>query len=190
MRPHCGDLDVDTHYSANLYALAWLLVPICLYLHLQVPRSLCERHRRHLMPPLYVLAAVLALLEFVRVLPHATYDPEEVIAAFSTHITSARSLEALATTLADEAASSLLIRQSVLLALAGRRCSAVYLRGVRPDEVPETFQVEPLLATAGHYRPPVAGQGPLEWVRLAVALKASEKTVGLWLLGRRNPDEY
>jgi len=345
---------VDTHYSANLHALAWLLVPICLHLHLNVPRPLCERGQRYLMPSLYIVAAVVALLELSGVLPHATsglalplallaslgplswrvvfrpstaerhaaslmlvgvglaggpalvlwamptllgapvpkemalcavmfsvpllpfvyayalykhrlgaleprarrllglysflllygsafalvfsvagrwlnpsgrlvfdlavltafvvaaaplytrfqrfvgrlaygtrHDPQEVIATFSTRIASARSLEALARLLADEVAPSLLVRQSALLMLADGRCSTVYACGVRPDKVPDTFErVEPLLAATGRYRPPVAAQGPLDWVRLAVALQASEKVVGLWLLGQRDPDDY
>lgn len=350
-----GRPDVDIHYSANLHAPAWLLVPICLHLHLNVPRPLCKRGQRYLIPPLYIVAAILALLEFLRVLPCASFspalllalpaslgpllwrvvvrpstserpaaslmlagvalaggpalvlwavpawlgasaprgmalcaaifsvpllpfvyayalykhrlgalesrarrllglysflllygsafalvlsvadrrlnlsggspafalavltvfvvaaaplytrfqrlvcrmaygtrhNPEEVIAIFSTRIASAQSFEALARLLADEVAPCLLIRQSALLALRDGRCTTVYARGVRPDEMPETFErIEPLLATAGRYRPPATARGPLDWVRLAVMLEAGEKTVGLWLLGQRDPDDY
>ncbi|MGB8643726.1 MAG: HD domain-containing phosphohydrolase, partial [Anaerolineae bacterium] len=51
--------------------------------------------------------------------------------------------------------------------------------------------LDDLLAYAGHYRPPEeVRRDEFEWVRLAIVLKLGNQRVGVWLLGRRDPDDY
>ena len=50
-------------------ALAWLLLPVSLQLHLVVPSSLLQRHRRYFLVPLYVVTGIFAAFELVRILP-------------------------------------------------------------------------------------------------------------------------
>jgi hypothetical protein len=59
--------------SLALHALTWMLVPVYLRLHLLVPAFASLRHRRNLWLLLYMLAAVLAALELLQLLPSSAY---------------------------------------------------------------------------------------------------------------------
>lgn len=60
--------------SPTQRALAWLLVPVYLHVHLVVPSVLFPRMQRVLLPCLYILAAVLALLELLQQAPDGAYN--------------------------------------------------------------------------------------------------------------------
>jgi signal transduction histidine kinase len=68
----------------------------------------------------------------------------------------------------------------------------LYIRGADVAETelePRTF--ESLVGQSGRYRPEGGGlPSAFSWVRLIVPLKVRQKTTGLWLLGRRDPDDY
>ena len=124
----------------------------------------------------------------------AQHDPDEILRMFSERICMVLHGEALLQLLADEVAPSLLIRQSALYLLADGAADLVYARGVHLTETPETSeQVQRLLAEGGQYRPPLAqipdGTG-CDWVRLAVPLEIRKRTIGGWLFGRRDPDDF
>jgi PAS domain S-box-containing protein len=55
-------------------ALAWLLVPVYVHLHLSVPTPLVRWRRRYLFPALYVAALVPCLLELFQVLSRDAYN--------------------------------------------------------------------------------------------------------------------
>jgi PAS domain S-box-containing protein len=143
-----------------------------------------------------VIAALPLRVRFQRLIDRLAYgaehDPDDIIRVFANRIPAALSLEALTQLLADEAAPSLLIRQSALLLLADGDTSLIYARDVDPAEIPETpQQFRQLLVGAGRYRPPLAAaQGEFDWVRLAIPLEIRGNTAGLWLFGRRDPDDY
>ena len=129
------------------------------------------------------------------------YNLDEILRVFANRIPAALDREALVPLLADEVAPSLLIRQSALVLLVNEDTSLVYARGVSLRETPETpRQVQRLLAEAGRYRPPLAetaearNESPdrhgFDWVRLAIPLEIRKKTIGVWLFGRRDPDDY
>jgi PAS domain S-box-containing protein len=149
----------------------------------------------------FIVAALPLRVRFQQLIDRLAYgtehNPDDIIRVFASRIPAGLSLEALGQLLADEVAPSLLIRQSALLLLAdGSPCdgdtSTVYARGVNVAETPKTLhQVEQLLGGAGQYRPPLAeARGEFDWVRLVIPLQIREKTVGGWLFGRRDPDDY
>jgi signal transduction histidine kinase len=60
--------------SLALHALTWVLVPVYLHLHyLLVPTSPVPRRRRNLFFSLYILVAILAVLELLQLLPNSAY---------------------------------------------------------------------------------------------------------------------
>jgi PAS domain S-box-containing protein len=122
----------------------------------------------------------------------AKHDPQEIVHVFASQIPATLNVETLAQLLANEVAPSLLIRQSALCLLREEKAAPVYASGVGPLEVPETLQqIHELLAGAGRYRGPSAGgHDRFDWVRLAIPIEAQEKTIGVWLFGRRDPDDY
>ncbi|MBU0496149.1 MAG: GAF domain-containing protein, partial [Chloroflexi bacterium] len=123
------------------------------------------------------------------------YDPDEIFRAFANRVPAALDRPVLVSLLADEVTPSLLIRESALVLLTNGKADLVYARGVNLAEIPETSQqVQDWLAEAGRYRPPgpEATETPTstDWVRLAIAVKAHGPAMGVWLLGRRDPDDY
>jgi PAS domain S-box-containing protein len=122
----------------------------------------------------------------------AKHDPDEIVRIFVNQIPLALNLDALAHLLAEEVAPSLLVRQSALYSLKDGEVHLVYARGVELAETPETpRQIRRLLAESGRYRPPpLEPQDECDWVRLAIPVAMRQKTVGLWLFGRRDPDDY
>jgi PAS domain S-box-containing protein len=143
----------------------------------------------------FVVAAPPLCTRFQRLVDRLAYgavhDPDDVIRVCASQIPAALSLEAVSKLLADEIAPSLLVRQSALFLLAGGDASPVYARGLAPGEGPDTAQhLRRLLASAGRYRPPPAQGQDDDWVRLAIALEVRGRTTGVWLFGRRDPDDY
>jgi two-component system, sporulation sensor kinase E len=122
----------------------------------------------------------------------AKYDPDHIVHVFASRIPGTLNIETLAHVLADDVAPSLLIRQSALFLLREEKATPVYASDVGPLEMPETFQqVHQLLARAGRYRPSsVKAHDRFDWVRLAIPIEARERTSGVWLFGRRDPDDY
>jgi signal transduction histidine kinase len=116
-------------------------------------------------------------------LPH-----ENLLAAYSARIVTSASPASLAKLLRDEVIPSLLVRQFVFLRLQGGTPSVLLMVGTVETSVPEANALRELLSQPGKYRPPESGL-PLNWVRLALPLKVGDDLLGLWLLGRRDPDD-
>jgi signal transduction histidine kinase len=85
----------------------------------------------------------------------------------------------------------LLIRQSALLHLEESHLRTVYEHEVAPGQLPTVDELAKLLTQAGKYRG-LTGEAPqpCDWVRLVLPLEIEQKTIGVWLLGRRDPDDF
>ncbi|MFL7791011.1 MAG: GAF domain-containing protein [Anaerolineae bacterium] len=145
---------------------------------------------------LFVILALPLRGRFQRLIDRLAYgakhDPDEIVRFFANRITTALDRDTLARLLTDEVMPSLLIRQSALLLTEDGYFGLVYAHGIELDEASVTSeQIRLLLASAGRYRPPMPeAQGKWDWVRLAVPLEIRGETVGAWLFGRRDPDDY
>lgn len=120
------------------------------------------------------------------------YDPDEVIRVFADQIPSAFSRDDLVRLLNEDILPSLLIRQSLLYAFEDEQEQVWYTQGVEFEtQRPFTHPIKHLLAQADQYVPlPDALQSPWDWVRLVIPLKTRETTLGVWLFGRRDPDDF
>ena len=129
------------------------------------------------------------------------YDSDDVVRAFANQIPAALNREALAQLLAEKVTPSLLIRQSALCLLTDQEVELVYAKRIPVGDIPKAVQeAQTLLTEAGQYRPtvPEATEAPdtdadrreFDWVRLAIPLELGGKTTGVWLFGRRDPDDY
>jgi HD-GYP domain-containing protein (c-di-GMP phosphodiesterase class II) len=120
------------------------------------------------------------------------HNPQEIVRAFALQLPSVFDPGELIRLLSHEMAPSLLIRESALYQRPKTGFSLLYADGISlPDPPAGMNELEDLLKTAGKYRPPeTIAQGVFDWVRLAIALQAGENTVGVWLLGRRDPDDF
>ncbi|MBV8201952.1 MAG: response regulator [Acidobacteria bacterium] len=121
------------------------------------------------------------------------HTPEEIIGLVSARVPLAFNSEVLARLLVNEILPTLLIRQSALYLLAGERerHETLYEQGLPPGEPPVgSDELTALLAVASRYLPPRPGGSPHGWVRLAIPLPLQSEILGVWLIGRRDPDDY
>lgn len=118
--------------------------------------------------------------------------PRHLLNHFLAHITTSFNRAALIHILADDILPRLWISQSALILISPEgRPSCLYARQVAEAELPTTEEIAALTAQAGRYRSPEA-DAPIvcPWVRLILPLVVTEKLLGLWLLGRRDPDDF
>jgi len=144
----------------------------------------------------FALAGSPLFARFQRLISRLTYgtshNPDDLLRVFANRIAASLDREALADLLADELVPSLLIRQSALCLLEDGEVGLSYARGTTLSDVPKTLgQTQQLIQEAGRYRPlRDQPRDAFPWVRLAIPLKTRDRTVGIWLFGRRDPDDF
>jgi HD-GYP domain-containing protein (c-di-GMP phosphodiesterase class II) len=122
----------------------------------------------------------------------ARHDPQEIVREFALQLPAAFEPALLIRLLSRDVTPSLLIRESALYQKKDSEYSLFYAEGLTPPNGPlDAAEVEALIQSAGQYRPPdPAATGRFAWVRLAVTLQTGGKTSGVWLFGRRDPDDF
>ena len=121
------------------------------------------------------------------------HSPEEIIELVSERIPTAFDRTVLAHVIGDEILPALLIRQSALYLFEGDRVEPLHVLALpeaTPEPDPDTGELQELLAQSGRYRPPAAAGVRFGWVRLILPLTVQGRTVGTWLIGRRDPDDF
>ncbi len=122
------------------------------------------------------------------------YSPEEVVELVSERIPTAFDRSVLARVVSDEILPTLLIRQSALYLFEpppAEDLEALYEQALPSAEAaPMLSDLLSLLQQSGRYLYP--SKNPEErhgWVRLVIPLVVQAETIGIWLLGRRDPDD-
>lgn len=119
--------------------------------------------------------------------------PQHVLENFAGRISTSFSHSHLAGIVTEEVLPSLLVRQSALLDFEGQAASGrvLTLQGVTRSDLPAAKELPTLLASkawvrrAGENSPPWPG-----WVQVALPLTIGGEPRGLWLLGRKDPDDF
>ena len=144
----------------------------------------------------FITAALFARAPFQRFIDRVAYgtehDANDIVRTFANEIPRSLDRKALVELLTGEVMPSLLIRESALYQVSGPIVSPLYTHGVPAGQAePEPHDVHRLLAEAGSYRPAETEDNDrLSWVRLAIAIEVAGKPTGVWLFGRRDPDDY
>jgi PAS domain S-box-containing protein len=123
------------------------------------------------------------------------HSTEEVIGIVSERIPKAFDRAVLAQVIADEILPTLLIRQSALYLFEESGLEALYEQGVPRDEPsPTPVELHWMLENSGRYLHPAPGapgdNGARSWVRVVIPLSVQDETIGAWLIGRRDPDDF
>ena len=120
------------------------------------------------------------------------HDPDNIIRVFAKQIPSALTREALRDLITQQITPSLLIRQSALYLSNNGSFETLYENNVpRSGKLSAKSHLNDLLIGAGTYRVPDSGYaGDFEWVRLSLSLVSRDEIKGIWLLGRRDPDDF
>ncbi len=120
------------------------------------------------------------------------HSADEVVGLVSERIPTAFDREVLARVIAEEILPALLIRQSALYLFEDGRKETLFEQAV-PEGEPEPAieNLQAMLAEKGRYLPPAGPRGAVRpWVRLVIPLAIQAKTIGVWLIGRRDPDDF
>ncbi len=120
------------------------------------------------------------------------HDPDDILRVFAKEIPSALTRDALQELITQKITPSLLIRQSALYLTSNGDVETLYESNVpRSGRLNKRAELDTLLIRAGTYRVPDMGyQGDFEWVRLALSLVSRDEIKGIWLFGRRDPDDF
>ena len=120
------------------------------------------------------------------------HDSDEVIRVFANQIPSALSREELVRLLTQSILPSIYIRQSMLAVFDDPDDLVWYTDKVDLND--KQFSIRDfknLQIKASEYQPPPKDfLGEWDWVRLVIPLRTREVTHGLWLFGRRDPDDF
>ncbi|MBI5054539.1 MAG: hypothetical protein HZB52_14930 [Chloroflexi bacterium] len=120
-----------------------------------------------------------------------TLPKQELIESFSARITTGFELKTLVALLTDEILPSLLIRQSALIEINGGTMTVIYAQNVDAQQLPRYSDLPVLLEGAGRYHPSTENRSlPFGWAHLVLPLSVEQKPMGVWLLGRHDPDDY
>jgi nitrate/nitrite-specific signal transduction histidine kinase len=124
------------------------------------------------------------------------FDPDDLYHVYASEIPATVDREALVRILADEIMPPMGVRQSALLIQSGMEYLPVYMRGLEDDrfELDEP-NLAVLISESGLYRPPETEDSfdlddEISWVRLTLTLERRSETIGLWLFGKRDPDDF
>lgn len=119
------------------------------------------------------------------------HTPEEVIGIVSERIPTAFDREVLASVVAEEILPTLLIRQSMLCFFQDGRKETLYEQSLPSGSPKPTLEeLREVLAQSGRYLPKGPRNAALSWVRLVIPLTLQGQTIGVWLIGRRDPDDF
>lgn len=119
-----------------------------------------------------------------------TLPYKNILEIYSNRITSSATQADLVTLLERDIFNSLQVRQYAFLAKEGVGYVSLASQEVDTDQL-KAGEALTLLASDRDYRllPPSTEGGALGWIRLILPLKVEANIVGLWLLGRRDPDD-
>lgn len=120
------------------------------------------------------------------------HSADDVIGLVSERIPKAFDRDVLAGVLSEEILPALLIRQSALYLLEDGRQDTLYEQAMPPGEpAPSMEELLGMLEKAGRYLPPDDPAGTSRsWVRLVIPLAVQGRPLGVWLIGRRDPDDF
>jgi two-component system phosphate regulon sensor histidine kinase PhoR len=144
----------------------------------------------------FILAAPPLQGRFQKIVSRMAYgtehDPDDILRVFAKRIPSALERDTLVDLLTREIMPTLLIRQSALFTFDGEKIAEFYSDNLDQEEPPVKFQeLQGMLTRSERYRSPVeAEKGYLPWVHLPIAVRTRDKVMGIWLLGRRDPDDF
>jgi len=197
-RRQLGDLELRANRLISLYIFLILLITVSSILvplvHASFPRS-----GMGISLMAVLLTAIMAIIGFMpfqrlieRYLLAMPLPPTHLLETYATQITTSLDLKHLIWLLQEQILPSLLVRQAVLLKLdEGGRGTLLGAMGVDDAQLPTHDDLPKLLAQK---RRTLRTNEPLvaccPWVRVILLLKIEDQTVGLWLLGRRDPNDF
>ena len=116
------------------------------------------------------------------------FDPHQVVSAFAAKIPIAFERATLRRLIEEEILPALLVRQALLVLSGPEENKPEIFSELGLNEVPRpgAEELESLLQGPGGLRCEADG---CDWIRLVLPLESQNERLGVWLLGRRDPDD-
>lgn len=189
-------------FRANRY-LALVLYSIIIILVLMALVMGLENYQRPVNPTLSVLIAVVTATitsqsypyfekmvdRFIFRIPVASTD---LLRSFSKQLDRTKDTASISSLMGSMILPSLMVRQSALIEiLSRRRIRNLDMYGLLQSQLPDASQVQELLALDVQVIPPQTIRDfpkDLHWVRVVLPLNFDDQTIGVWLLGQRDPN--
>ncbi len=120
------------------------------------------------------------------------HSPDDILRVFARQIPTALNRDALIKPLSSDVLPALLIRQSALCLNKNGQLDIVYSERVPWDLIPKNkSQLDHVLENPAAYLPSDdVDSDRLGWIRLGIPLVTREENIGIWLFGRRDPDDF
>jgi signal transduction histidine kinase len=118
---------------------------------------------------------------------------DDLVRSYVSRIAVAPSIPRMVALLKEEVLPSLLVRQFLFLRLDASQPRVLLAMGVSESMMPSAADIPAILAhetISGGTGPRPHLPGALGWIRIVLAVKLENELVGLWLLGRRDPDDH
>lgn len=199
-----GDQEVRANRALAAYSFA------ILYSTFFVLTFVLAGQRIHLPPEVYanviILATIYTLVAFAvrpiferfmnRVVYGTAYDPERIVQQFANEIPRALNPTYLSSLLTNQVMPSLLIRQSALCWVVEETGQWVYTE--QTPELPPVLGSHEIDGFRSYFRIFLNEDDErtsvlpdsFQWVRLVIPIELDARFVGLWLFGRRDPDDF
>jgi signal transduction histidine kinase len=120
------------------------------------------------------------------------FPTTDIVNTFNEQITTASSTNRLVDILRTHILPAMLIRQSALFMIDSRQhLTTIYADGLNPKDIPESTDRQVLIDNSQKYL--WADRhlpDTLKWARLIVPLIFDQQVIGLWLFGKRDPDDF
>ncbi len=194
-----GGLELRTNRAVSFYLFLLLLVGI-FSLALRYSGLIDIRHEAIVFATMLVavFAAGLGALVFPsfqtlvdRKMLGVKIPSERLAETFSARIIASDTLQDLMKLLREEVFPSLLIRQYAVVRSANPSAQVMASDGVTSDQVREEALTKWLASfSTGGLNRQLENDPPFDWVRLILPLHVGSDLIGVWLLGRRDPDDH
>lgn len=205
-----GDLEVRANRVLNLYSF------LIVYATCFVLVFIFANRWAHLEPNVLTFALITSLICLMLALSirepfqrginqlayGTTYEPERIVQTFANEIPRALNREHLVALLVNQVMPSLLIRQSALFLLSDTSRPLLYSDGVDlhisgwdEDNFQQLYEVSGQYLPVSSSHPPLLSElsssdTELAWVRLIIIIEVDNRPLGIWFLGKRDPDDF
>lgn len=117
----------------------------------------------------------------------------DIVQSFAAQITTTQDTAKLTSVLDDLILPSLLVRQSILVYFPiHEQPRVIYQNGVLGEQIPDRDTINRLLSKSNRYIPPSEMRSfpkEINWIRVVLPLRFDQNLIGVWMLGRRDPDD-
>jgi signal transduction histidine kinase len=200
-RGRLGALELRANQAISSYLFAILLLPI-LFVIVNAPGDQLGNMGSSSILRLILVFTITLFLVFIYPLFQRFIErrvlgiplpPAELLQSYSTQVTTSQDTANLSSLFDELILPSLLVRQSALIAIENKHnLKFISLNGLIEEQLPSLETIGHLYNLRDRFIPPheIREFPPhLHWIKVVFPLTYNEETIGVWLLGRRDPND-